>query len=185
MSEATNSQKTINGNNREKHWREKLATGKLSSRFLGDVKKVGYEIESKTETERAMVRYPDTTVVLKSYPNLIIPLEYTTSSRGDRIASKHNQAGLVKKAIKASGKDSIYILVVPDDSFYSPARKEREVKNNNTYIKQINNQRGYPEIEFAVKESEVEGLLAFIDGTKYKRAYNLKKAIRNTYPLMK
>lgn len=185
MSEATNVQKTVNGNTAEKHWRESLSKGKLSGRFLGEVKKVGYTIEAKTATERAMKRYPDTTAVLKSRPNLVIPMEYTTSSRGDRIASKQNQAALVKKAIKQNKQNFLYILVVPDDSFYPAARREQEVKNNNLYIRQINSQRGFPEIEFAMKESEVEAFLTYVDNSKYKSVHNLKKDIRANYPLMK
>ena len=125
----------------------------------------------------------DVEMELASHPKIRIIFEATTSLRDDRYWAKEVQAKLIKNSIKEMGKRCIYVLVVPDDTYYDINSKEPE---NNKHFESIVNSgvaktSGVGGIDLFVRESEIYNLIRCIDNDKYQ----MPNRIINNYKMNK
>ena len=107
----------------------------------------------------------DLELELTSRPDTRFIFETTKTLRHDRHCAKEAQAKLIKKALKKEKKDCVYLLVVPDDSFFPT--KSKEPGNNNIFLKKINKNEykrsGIGAIDIGIKESAMDGFVKYVD----------------------
>ena len=111
----------------------------------------------------------DVELELESHPNIRIIFEATTSLRDDRYWAKEVQAKLIKDALKAEKKRCIYVLVLPDDTYYEA--KPKEIAINRHFESLVNNgiskKNGIGAIDLFIRESDMMNLITSIDNDRY------------------
>ena len=111
----------------------------------------------------------DVEMELMSHPKIRIIFEATTSLRDDRYWAKEVQTKLIKDALKAEKKRCIYVLVLPDDTYYDA--DSNEPANNRHFESLVNNgiskKNGVGAIDLFIRESDMMNLITAIDNDKY------------------
>lgn len=111
----------------------------------------------------------DVEMELVSHPKIRIIFEATTSLRDDRYWAKEVQAKLIKDALKAQKKRCIYVLVLPDDTYYEA--DSSEPANNRHFESLVNNgiskKNGIGAIDLFIRESDMMNLISSIDDNPY------------------
>ena len=123
----------------------------------------------------------DVELELVSHPNTRIIFEATTSLRDDRYWAKEVQAKLIKEALTSEGKNCIYLLVVPDDTYYKAGSKE--IKNNRHFETLVNNEvsKGYGigAIDLFIRESDIMNFISFVDNSRFQMPSKLVQVFKN------
>ena len=123
----------------------------------------------------------DVEMELISHPNIRIIFEATTSLRDDRYWAKEVQAKMIKESLNSEGKNCIYLLVVPDDTYYKPDSKE--IKNNRHFENLVNNEisknYGIGAIDLFIRESDVMSFISFVDSSRFQMPSKLISVYKN------
>ena len=123
----------------------------------------------------------DVELELISHPNTRLIFEATTSLRDDRYWAKEVQAKLIKESLASEGKNCIYLLVVPDDTYYKAG--SREIKNNRHFENLVNNEisknHGIGAIDLFIRESDMMNFISFIDNSRFQMPSKLISVYKN------
>ena len=123
----------------------------------------------------------DVEMELMSHPKIRIIFEATTSLRDDRYWAKEVQAKLIKESLASEGKNCIYLLVVPDDTYYKAG--SREIKNNRHFENLVNNEisknHGIGAIDLFIRESDMMNFISFIDNSRFQMPSKLISVYKN------
>lgn len=129
------------------------------------------------------IKVSDIEVVLNSKPNIKIVFETTTTSREDRYWGKEVQAKLIKKQIKSAGYQTIYVLLVPNDSDYDADSKEPH--NHKKFMDLVNNgkskKEGVGAIDIMIKEDAMDSLIEYIKNSKSENANRIITNYKKKY----
>lgn len=123
----------------------------------------------------------DVEMKLTSHPNIRIIFEATTSLRDDRYWAKEVQAKMIKEALTSEGMNCIYLLVMPDDTYYKTGSKE--IRNNKHFESLINNEiskkRGFGAIDLFIRESEIMSFISFVDNSRFQAPNKMVSVYKN------